>query len=93
MEGRKENPRVEAEGLHLWVEFELVRVLSGNWVHRINAGSQPTLHHHRNFSLLTGCAFTEENFTLKCPKHKVGEQAPLREGSLLNPVSPCPARG
>lgn len=93
MEGRKGNTRVEAEGQYLWVWFGLMRVLSRNWVLRINTGSWPTLHHHRDFSLLTGCTFIEENFTLKCPKHKVGEQAPGRKYSLPNPVSPCPARG
>lgn len=67
-------------GLHLWVEFRLRRVLSRSWVLRISTGGRPGLV-TTDFSLLTGCTFTEENFTLKCPKHKVGEQAP------------CPARG
>lgn len=32
--------------------------------------AHPTSNHW-NFSLVTGCIFIEENFSLKCPKHKV----------------------
>lgn len=48
-----------------------------------DAGSDRT-----NFCLLIGCIFIEENFSLKCPKHKVSDREPPLEGSRLESI-PC----
>ena len=45
----------------------------------------PTRHpqrpNHTNFSSVTGCIFTEDNFSLKCPQHKVGDHRPPLKGA------------
>lgn len=41
-----------------------------------------------NFCLLIGCIFIEENFSLKCPKHKVSDREPPLEGPRRETI-PC----
>jgi len=46
-----------------------------------DAGSDRT-----NFCLLIGCIFIEENFSLKCPKHKVSYRETPLEGPRLESI-------
>ena len=54
---------------------------SGRWAPRSRPHTMPVLT--ARTCLLIGCIFIEENFSLKCPKHKVSDREPPLEGPRL----------